>query len=92
MARTPRSPEPAHDKVRRHRARLREQGLRPLQVWVPDTRTPGFSDEARRQSLAVAGSGHAASPRIALDALRIAVRGQPRSRQRRLRAIVSNVS
>ncbi len=24
-------------------------GLRPVQIWLPDTRLPAFSDEARRQ-------------------------------------------
>jgi hypothetical protein len=23
--------------------------MRPIQIWVPDTRAPGFADEARRQ-------------------------------------------
>lgn len=41
------------DRVRRHRAALRAAGLRPLQIWVPDTRRPGFADECRRQSLAL---------------------------------------
>ena len=27
-------------KVSAHRARLRAQGLRPIQIWVPDTRSP----------------------------------------------------
>ncbi len=44
------------ERVARHRARLRAKGLRPLQIWVPDTRLPGFSEEARRQSQAVASS------------------------------------
>jgi antidote-toxin recognition MazE-like antitoxin len=26
------------DKVKAHRERLRRQGLRPIQVWVPDVR------------------------------------------------------
>lgn len=43
-------------KVARHRARLRRQGLRPVQLWVPDTRSPRFAAEARRQALAAAGS------------------------------------
>ncbi len=43
-------------KVREHRARLRALGLRPIQLWIPDTRTPEFKAEARRQSLAVAKS------------------------------------
>lgn len=47
---------PSRQKVREHRARLREQGLRPIQIWVPDVRSPGFQAEAHRQSLAVAGS------------------------------------
>ena len=49
----------ARDKVRAHRARLRERGLRPIQIWVPDVRSPAFKAEAHRQSLAVAGSPHA---------------------------------
>lgn len=43
------------EKVRDHRARLRAQGLRPVQIWVPDTRGPGFAAEARRQSLLLSG-------------------------------------
>jgi Antitoxin MazE-like len=37
-------------KVAKHRAKLRARGLRPVQIWVPDTRRPGFAREARRQS------------------------------------------
>jgi len=33
------------------REALRSAGLRPVQIWVPDTRRPGFAEEARRQSL-----------------------------------------
>ncbi|MBL8705662.1 MAG: antitoxin MazE family protein [Rhodospirillales bacterium] len=43
-------------KVARHRARLRRQGLRPVQLWVPDTRSPRFAAESRRQALAAAAS------------------------------------
>ncbi len=63
------SSKPASDKVSRHRARLREQGLRPVQIWVPDTRAPGFSEEARRQSLAVASSGHSEVDQSFIDAI-----------------------
>ena len=69
MASQPKSSKATHEKVRRHRARLREQGLRPLQVWVPDTRTPGFAEEARRQSLAVAASAHAEADQGFVDAI-----------------------
>ncbi len=37
-------------RVRKHRDRLRAQGLRPLQIWVPDVSAPGFAEEAHRQS------------------------------------------
>ena len=36
-------------KVASHRRRLRAQGLRPVQVWVPDVRTARFAAEAERQ-------------------------------------------
>ena len=44
----------SRNKVRAHRKRLRQQGLRPIQIWVPDMRSPALAKEAHRQSLAVA--------------------------------------
>ena len=41
-------------KVRDYRERLRRQGLRPIQIWVPDVRSQAFRSEAHRQSLSVA--------------------------------------
>jgi len=38
-------------RVQKHRDALRAGGLRPVQIWVPDVRVPGFPDECRRQSL-----------------------------------------
>jgi hypothetical protein len=38
-------------RVQRHREALRAAGLPPIQIWVPDTRRPGFAEECRRQSL-----------------------------------------
>ncbi len=46
----------SRDKVRAYRERMRARGLRPIQIWVPDTRTAAFRSEAHRQSLAVARS------------------------------------
>lgn len=43
------------DRVRRHREALRAAGLRPIQLWVPDTRDPVFIAECRRQSLSLLG-------------------------------------
>lgn len=43
-----------NQRVRKQRDALRKAGLRPVQIWVPDTRRPGFAEECRRQSLLVA--------------------------------------
>jgi surfactin synthase thioesterase subunit len=56
-------------KVQAHRLRLRKQGLRPIQIWVPDVRAPGFAEEAHRQSLAVAKSRHAKEDQDFIDAI-----------------------
>ncbi|MGM0695066.1 MAG: antitoxin MazE family protein [Pseudomonadota bacterium] len=45
-----------NNRVKRHRAALRAAGLRPIQIWVPDTRQPGFAEEARRQCATVAAA------------------------------------
>lgn len=42
----------ARKNVQRYRDRMRESGLRLVQLWLPDTRTRGFAEECRRQSLA----------------------------------------
>jgi hypothetical protein len=44
------------ERVRRRRDKLRRQGMRPIQIWVPDTRSPGFAEEAARQSRLVAAA------------------------------------
>ena len=43
-------PTPLRQRVQKHRDALRAAGLRPVQIWVPDTRRPGFDEECRRQS------------------------------------------
>jgi hypothetical protein len=56
-------------KVQEHRARLREQGLRPIQIWVPDVRAPAFRAAAHRQSRAVAASAQARADQQFIDAV-----------------------
>jgi len=46
-------------RVQKRREALRAAGLRPLQIWVPDTRKPGFAEECRRQSRRVAKADEA---------------------------------
>ena len=62
------NPRPSRIKVREHRARLRDQGLRPIQIWVPDVRSPAFRTEAHRQSAAIAASAHAFEDQAFIDA------------------------
>ena len=50
------TPQSSREKVRRYRERLRKQGLRPIQIWVPDVRSSSFRSQAHRQSLAAAES------------------------------------
>lgn len=38
------------ENVRRYRERMKAQGFRQLSFWVPDTRSPEFAEECRRQS------------------------------------------
>jgi hypothetical protein len=40
----------ANARVQKYRNALRAAGLRPVQLWVPDTRRPDFAEECRRQS------------------------------------------
>jgi hypothetical protein len=61
--------ESSRTKVRQHRERLRAQGLRPIQIWVPDVRAPSFRLEAHRQSSAVAASAHARKDQAFIDAV-----------------------
>lgn len=59
----------SRDKVRAYRERLRRQGLRPIQIWVPDLRSPAFAAEAHRQSAVVAQSDHAVRDQGFVDAI-----------------------
>jgi hypothetical protein len=62
------SAKPSRVKVREHRKRLREQGLRPIQIWAPDVRSAAFRAEAHRQSAAVAAGAHAFDDQAFVDA------------------------
>jgi hypothetical protein len=48
---------------------MREQGMRPIQIWVADVRSPDFAAEAHRQATAVAASAHAADDQAFIDAI-----------------------
>ncbi|MDN5797940.1 MAG: antitoxin MazE family protein [Intrasporangium sp.] len=57
------------ERVREHRQRLRAQGLRPVQIWVPDVRAPEFVAEAHRQSAAIAASEYESDDQAFVDAI-----------------------
>ncbi|UUL82195.1 antitoxin MazE family protein [Sphingomonas qomolangmaensis] len=42
--------------MQKRRDALRAAGLRPIQIWVPDTRRPGFAEECQRQARVVAAA------------------------------------
>lgn len=64
------SPRPSNRrKVQAHRERLREMGLRPVQVWVQDVRSTSFKLLARRQARAVRDSTYADDDQAFIDAV-----------------------
>ncbi|TFD83222.1 antitoxin MazE family protein [Cryobacterium fucosi] len=57
------------DRVGKHRDRMREQGFRLLQVWVPDVRSEHFAAEACRQSVAVASADRGGDEQSFIEAV-----------------------
>ena len=41
---------PRQSKFQAYRARKKALGLREVRLWIPDTRAPGFAEEAARQA------------------------------------------
>ncbi len=64
-------------RVRAHRERLRAQGLRPVQIWVPDVTAPEFAAEAHRQSALAAASADALDDQAFADDLQAFAWDQP---------------
>lgn len=44
-----------NERMKKYRVRQRAAGLRLVQLWVPDTRSPVFAAECRRQSALLRG-------------------------------------
>lgn len=62
-------PMSSRDKVQAYRARMRKRGFRLVQMWLPDTRTKEFAEQAHRASLAIAHSSHEAEDQAWVDAM-----------------------
>ncbi len=56
-------PATSAQRVEKRRVALRAQGLRPVQIWVPDTRAPGFAEECARQAT-IADAANRADPEL----------------------------
>lgn len=54
MADLDKIPVPSRARMATYRQRMRSAGLRPVQLWVQDTRDPAFADFCRRQARALA--------------------------------------
>ena len=54
MPRSTRKPVSSSRRMASYRQRMRAAGLRPVQIWAPDTRDPEFVETCRRQARAVA--------------------------------------
>ncbi|HLF40285.1 MAG TPA: antitoxin MazE family protein [Acidimicrobiia bacterium] len=65
----PKGKSKVSERVGNYRQRLRAQGLRPVQIWVPDVRSAEFSSEAHRQAAAVAAGEHARDDQAFIDAV-----------------------
>ena len=57
------------ERVRQHREKLRKQGLRPIQIWVPDVRSPEFAAQAHAQSELAANSPTAVDDQDFVDSI-----------------------
>jgi hypothetical protein len=65
-------PAPAkssREKVSAHRKRMRAKGLRLVQMWLPDTRSPEFKQQAHRDALAIAKSATEADDQAFIDSV-----------------------
>lgn len=56
-------------RVQKHREGLRAAGMRPVQIWVPDTRRADFSLECKRQSRLLRNDQHEVEVQKWLDAV-----------------------
>jgi Protein of unknown function (DUF3018) len=54
MTKLQNKPVPAARRMSEYRERLRNAGLRQVQIWLPDTRSPQFAKACRKQASAIA--------------------------------------
>lgn len=57
------------ERVQKHREGLRAAGMRPVQIWVPDTRRIDFAQECERQSRLIVNDPNESEILFWLDAV-----------------------
>jgi hypothetical protein len=65
----------AHESVRVYRAKMKRQGFRQISIWVPDTSSPKFRKECRRQSRLASAADQSAQLDDLLDVAAGSVEG-----------------
>ena len=55
MKQTPKMRTTVTARVRKHRKALRAAGLRPVQLWLPDTASRSFRRQCEQESLSLVG-------------------------------------
>lgn len=59
----------SREKVRAYRKRMRARGFRPVQLWLPDTRSPKLRALAHQAALAIASSPAEADDQAFIDSV-----------------------
>jgi hypothetical protein len=60
---------PSRKKVKAYRERMRKRGMKLIQIWVPDPKSPYFLAEARRQARLIAESPHEKEDQAFIDSI-----------------------
>ena len=64
-----RRPKSSREKVKAYRERMRKRGMKLIQIWVPDPKSPYFFAEARRQARLIANSPHEKEDQAFIDSI-----------------------
>jgi hypothetical protein len=62
-------PKSSREKVKAYRERMRRRGMKLIQIWVPDPKSPYFAAEARRQSRLIAESPYEKDDQAFIDSV-----------------------
>jgi hypothetical protein len=62
-------PKSSREKVKAYRERMRKRGMKLIQIWVPDPKSPYFFAEARRQARLIANSPHEKEDQAFIDSI-----------------------